>query len=359
MVSDFPVDVWKKIERRHRTVGLSRPTRNIIGLIDGKYIDTTWDFTGCGYYWADECQTRIGYFIDKTVALDVLSQSQAYFTGRDTSTDVRKYAIGYILPFKAQIQEKIGALLAERLHVDRAVLHGSGTTTVVNNPGWALNSAEHAGARHAARPHRPGGRLHAAALRRALRSVVVPDDVRPLVRRHDAHLRRRQRRGAGAGLELLTTGGRWDRRRPTIRRSWWRNGGTKQWFVYTDATSGKTYAAQSMPRSATAASRRRRRARRTRTRRRRYRNDTGVRMLETARTLDCRPTQAGAARDAAPDRDLAGCAAKTQALQKFKQNIDVMRSLHNAFGYAVLQDRRAVLLLNPARKTCAAASSVA
>ncbi|MGZ3406625.1 MAG: zinc-dependent metalloprotease, partial [Polyangia bacterium] len=110
VVSDFPVDVWKK-NSDATTPGLS-PNPTIIGLIDGKFIDTTWDFTACGYYWADECQTRIGYFVDKTVALDVLSQSQAYFTGRDTSTDVRKYAIGYILPFKSQIQEKIGALLA-------------------------------------------------------------------------------------------------------------------------------------------------------------------------------------------------------------------------------------------------------
>ena len=51
-----------------------QPGGTIVGLLDGKFIDTTWDFTNCGYYWADECQTRIGYFIDKTIALDVLSQ---------------------------------------------------------------------------------------------------------------------------------------------------------------------------------------------------------------------------------------------------------------------------------------------
>ena len=117
--SDYPVDVLEEEQRRDHAGGC-RPSATIIGLIDGKYIDTTWDFNGCGYYWADECQTRIGYFVDKTVALDVLSQSQAYFTGRDTSTDVRKYAIGYILPFKTQIQEKIGALLASDFTLDRA-----------------------------------------------------------------------------------------------------------------------------------------------------------------------------------------------------------------------------------------------
>ena len=109
VVSDFPVDVWKQTSDT-TTPGLGRradrqpPRRQVHRHHLGLH--------GCGYYWADECQTRIGYFIDKTVALDVLSQSQAYFTGRDTSTDVRQYAIGYILPFKAQIQEKFGALLA-------------------------------------------------------------------------------------------------------------------------------------------------------------------------------------------------------------------------------------------------------
>ena len=42
----------------------------------------------------------------------MLSQSQAYFTGRDTTTDVRQYAIGYFMPFKKQIQEKFGAIFS-------------------------------------------------------------------------------------------------------------------------------------------------------------------------------------------------------------------------------------------------------
>ena len=179
--------------------GSAAGSTDIVGLIDGKYIDTTWDFTGCGYYWADECQTRIGYFVDKTIALDELSQSQAYFTGRDTSTDVRKYAIGYILPFKAQIQEKIGALLANDF-TSIAPYFTSGDDGG-EQPGLDARTRPNMAARAgAAGPHRSGGRLHAAAVRRALRVVGVPDDVRPLVRRHDAHLRRRQRRGAGAGL---------------------------------------------------------------------------------------------------------------------------------------------------------------
>ena len=82
--------------------------------------------------------------------------------------------------------------------------------------------------------------------------------------------------------------------------------------------SGKTYAAQSMPQVADGSGATT------------YRNDTGVRMLETALTLQ---NQANTLCDGRTRRS-PGCAAKTQALAKFKQNIDVMRSLHNAFGYA-------------------------
>jgi hypothetical protein len=89
------------------------------------------------------------------------------------------------------------------------------------------------------------------------------------------------------------------------------------WFVFTDPSSGKTYAAQSIAKVADGSG--------VTT----YRNDTGARMLQTALTLSGQATAACTADPASP-----ACAAKSQALSKFKQNIDVMRSLHNAFGYA-------------------------
>ncbi len=90
-----------------------------------------------------------------------------------------------------------------------------------------------------------------------------------------------------------------------------------QWFVFTDVASGKTYAAQSTPRVADGSGATT------------YRNDTGVRMLESALTLQNQANTLCGVDPTSP-----GCSAKTQALAKFKQNIDVMRSLHNAFGYA-------------------------
>ena len=72
------------------------PTQNpdgtflTVGIDVGRYEDTTWNFQGCGYFWGDECQSRIGYFPDKYLTLKILSESQAYFTGRDTTTDRRR-----------------------------------------------------------------------------------------------------------------------------------------------------------------------------------------------------------------------------------------------------------------------------
>jgi len=136
--TDVPLGYFKQYQD---TAGTQAGTQ-YVPILQGKYIDTTWDFSGCGYYWADQCQTRIGYLIDKMVAMDVLTQSQAYFTGRDTATDVRRYAIGYIRPYKNQIHEKIGALLAQDYTSLATYLHtdpmSKANTTVFDS--WALNN---------------------------------------------------------------------------------------------------------------------------------------------------------------------------------------------------------------------------
>src|SRR6185437_13820780 len=98
----------------------------------------------CGYYWADECQTRIGYLLDKEIALNELSQSQAYFTGRDTSTDVRQEAIGYVIPFKPQLEEKIGAIFSNDMtslapqFVQTTTADGK-TAYVPSQPSWIMD----------------------------------------------------------------------------------------------------------------------------------------------------------------------------------------------------------------------------
>ena len=84
----------------------------VLDITQGRFLTTTWNFSGCGYYWGDECQSRIGYFADKWLVLKVLSENAAYFTGFDTAVDVRKFSIGYWLPYKSQISNIFSALLS-------------------------------------------------------------------------------------------------------------------------------------------------------------------------------------------------------------------------------------------------------
>jgi hypothetical protein len=93
--------------------------------------------------------------------------------------------------------------------------------------------------------------------------------------------------------------------------------GTKSWFVWTDQETGKSYAAHAQKRVTNQGANSS------------YRIDAGVRMLEMARMLEGQ-----AAASCETGADPTGCKTKTRAFQNFRQNIDVMRSLHNAFGYA-------------------------
>ena len=111
-------------------------------------------------------------------------------------------------------------------------------------------------------------------------------------------------------------------------------GGTKEWFTVTDPASGKTYAAHSVPPQkgdvldATGTGAERLDHAQTVD----LRVDIGVRMLQNLQTL----STALMAAEALPPTDTSR-AAKVAAAQNdydlFRENIEVMRSLHNAFGY--------------------------
>jgi hypothetical protein len=313
--TDYNFDYYKK--QSDDTSG-GQPGSVAVGLLDGKYINTTWDFDGCGYYWADECQTRIGYFVDKTVALDVLSQSQAYFTGRDTSTDVRKYAIGYILPFQAQLQEKIGALLAG----DYTSLAPKGdlsnpNAVKVTLPTWTLDQTATTGA-----IFDPAGgftlQLYAGVY--GLSTFPTTFD-QSFIDTTKIFVVGNGEAPVSDSVIMSPAVGTTD---PTQLVSYINpatgqpGGGTREWFYVVDPDSGKTYAAHATKPASQVL--------KSGDPPVYYRNDTGVRMLQTyqaalsALAACGNPTQ---------------CAAKQQAAVNYKQNLDVMRSLHNAFGYGI------------------------
>jgi hypothetical protein len=293
-----------------------------VGLLDGKYLATTWDFTACGYYWADECQTRIGYLLDKEIALDTLSQSQAYFTGRDTSTDVRQYAIGYVLPFKSQLEEKLGAMFANDMSSFAPSFQtlADDPTQVNDTPqlsSWLMDD-----------PTAPKGDLidPQSGFTLNLFAGVYSLAAFPSTFDHD-FIDNTSVFVIGNG-EASTTDAVIQANGTTDASQLVGNGGSKEWFVVTDP-SGKTYAAHSvqarstfvLDSSAPASSN-------YSTKTVALRADMGVRMLEHLQML----SNAVSAASSLPDTDSTK-AQLTNEYQRYRQNIEVMRSLHNQFGY--------------------------
>jgi len=277
----------------------------IIGLIDGKYLDTTWDFSGCGYFWGDECQSRIGYFIDKTIALDVLTQSQAYFTGRDTTTDVRKYAIGYYTGFKNQLLEKLGAILSGDLTSwgPRGTVNGNNLS--VKYRSWVTDPSQPVDMTGDVVDPASGFTLQLYTGLYALASIPTTFDLDLVENSRIFVVGNGEAPAPDSEITSPATG-------TQLTASSNLNTITTNWVWVRDPESQKTYAARRV--GATADGRR---------------LDVAARMLLTyAKAVDARTTAC-----AGPGSTSTSCFAKKQAVTNYKANLDVMRSLHQAFGY--------------------------
>lgn len=82
-----------------------------IDAFDGRALETTWDFDA-GYYWFDQLE-RVGYFYDKVLAIQVLTDPTTYFLGRDTDADIRRYQLNFASTFGPSMGTFFGSLLSE------------------------------------------------------------------------------------------------------------------------------------------------------------------------------------------------------------------------------------------------------
>jgi hypothetical protein len=78
---------------------------------DGRYLETTWDFDA-GYFWFDQLE-RVGYFYDKILAIEVLTDPTTHFLGRDTDADIRRYQINFASTFGPSMTRFFGGILGE------------------------------------------------------------------------------------------------------------------------------------------------------------------------------------------------------------------------------------------------------
>ncbi len=82
-----------------------------VAVPDGRYLDTTWNFDA-GYFWFDQLE-RAGYFYDKVLALQTLTDPETHFIGRDTSADVRQYQLSYYTTFAPSMNGFFRGLLSD------------------------------------------------------------------------------------------------------------------------------------------------------------------------------------------------------------------------------------------------------
>ncbi len=82
-----------------------------ISVPDARYLDTEWNFDD-GYYWFDQLE-RSGYFYDKALAIEALTDPETSFVGRDTSADVRSYELNYYTTFAPAMTGLVRGILSE------------------------------------------------------------------------------------------------------------------------------------------------------------------------------------------------------------------------------------------------------
>lgn len=85
-------------------------------ITNARYFTTSWYDTSfnqsCGYEWW-ECLHHMGFYLDKILAMIVLSDPMTYFVARDTAEDIRQWRISFFDNFQKQIIDFYGGMLAE------------------------------------------------------------------------------------------------------------------------------------------------------------------------------------------------------------------------------------------------------
>ncbi len=79
-----------------------------LGIADARYYSTNWSFGAqggreCGYFWY-ECLERIGFYVDKVMAMMAITDSRTNFVARANPIDIREWHVSYYNTFSASIR---------------------------------------------------------------------------------------------------------------------------------------------------------------------------------------------------------------------------------------------------------------
>jgi len=90
-----------------------QPASIELDVTNGRYYSTSWGDgdRDCGYMWW-ECLHHIGFYLDKIMAIEALSDTTTNFVARSTPVDLRQWEVGYYNTFPTQIAEINRAIMA-------------------------------------------------------------------------------------------------------------------------------------------------------------------------------------------------------------------------------------------------------
>jgi hypothetical protein len=85
-----------------------------VNLTMGRYFTTSWQTSAfdCGMYWF-ECLNHYGFYMDKIMAMEALTDAETNFVGRDTAEDIREWRISFYDNYRPVLQKFFGDLLAQ------------------------------------------------------------------------------------------------------------------------------------------------------------------------------------------------------------------------------------------------------
>lgn len=88
-----------------------------LDISDARYYSTNWSFGGgdgreCGYMWY-ECLHHIGFYLDKIMAIEALTDSSTNFVARSTPVDIREWEVSFYNTFPDQIAAISEAIMSQ------------------------------------------------------------------------------------------------------------------------------------------------------------------------------------------------------------------------------------------------------
>lgn len=110
-----------------------------LDISDARYYSTNWSFGGgdgrdCGYMWY-ECLHHVGFYLDKIMAIEALTDSATNFVARSTPEDIREWEVSFYSTFPDQVAAVSQALMSQNFETVAPTVDASGELIFPNYAG--------------------------------------------------------------------------------------------------------------------------------------------------------------------------------------------------------------------------------